>query len=233
MSVILSVKSAGKKFGRKQVLDGVDIEIPAGRIVGLLGPNGAGKTTLLNTVMNIYRLDSGKIEICGEPAGYHAKRLISYLPDANHLFPWMRVRDALKYYNDMFPDFDIIRAKELCILLEINEKARIQRISKGELERVLIMLTFSRKVPLYLLDEPLGGIDPLSRSKIVKAIFTQLDNGSTILISTHLVKDIETLLDDVIFLNKGKVIFAASADNIREVRGQSIEECYMEVFENV
>ena len=162
MNMILSVKDAGKKFGRKQVLDGIDVEIPAGRIVGLLGPNGAGKTTLLNTIMDIYRLDSGKIEICGEPSGYHAKRLISYLPDTNHLFSWMHVRDALNYYTDMFPDFDITRAKELCIL-----------------------------------------------------------------------KNIETLLDDVIFLNKGKVIFTASADNIREVHGQSIEECYMEVFGNV
>lgn len=233
MSVILSVKSGTKKFGRKKVLDSVNIELPAGRIIGLLGPNGAGKTTILNTVMGLYRLDSGYIEICGEAIGYKSKRLMSYLPDTNHLFSWMRVSDALHYYTDMFPDFDVIRARELCTLLEIDERSRTQSLSKGELERILIMLTFSRKVSLYLLDEPLGGIDPLSRKKIIKTIFSQLDAESTILISTHLVKDVETLLDDVIFLNRGKVIFSGSADHIREDRGQSIEDCYMEVFENV
>jgi len=232
MSVILSVKSGIKKFGRKQVLDGVNFELPAGRIVGLLGPNGAGKTTILNTVMGLYRLDSGEIQICGEAIGYKSKRLMSYLPDTNHLFTWMRVSDALHYYTDMFPDFDRDRATELCSLLEIDERSRTQSLSKGELERVLIMLIFSRKARLYLLDEPLGGIDPLSRNKIVKTIFSQLDTESTILISTHLVKDIETLLDDVLFLNNGKVIYSGSADHIREDRGQSIEDCYMEVFKN-
>ena len=233
MSIILSVKSGTKKFGKKQVLNSIDIELPSGRIIGLLGPNGAGKTTILNTVMGLHRLDSGEIEICGEAIGYKSKRLMSYLPDTNHLFSWMRVSDALHYYTDMFPDFDKDRAKELCALLEIDERSRTQSLSKGELERVLIMLIFSRKVRLYLLDEPLGGIDPLSRKKIIKTIFSQLDSESTILISTHLVKDVETLLDDVLFLNKGKVIFSGSADHIREDRGQSIEDCYMEVFENV
>ena len=232
MSAILSVVNGTKKFGRKQVLNDVNFELPTGRIVGLLGPNGAGKTTILNAILNVSKLDSGKIQICGEPNGYESKRLISYLPDTNHLFEWMSVRDALHYCADMFPDFDTVRAKDLCTLLEIDEKAKTRNLSKGELERVLIMLTFSRKVRLYLLDEPLGGIDPLSRKKIIKTIFSQLDSESTILISTHLVKDVETLLDDVLFLNNGKVIFADSADNIREIRGQSIEDCYMEVFEN-
>jgi ABC-2 type transport system ATP-binding protein len=232
MSAILSVANGTKKFGRKQVLTDVNFDLPTGRIVGLLGPNGAGKTTILNAIINVSKLDYGKIQVCGEPNGYESKRLISYLPDTNHLFEWMSVRDALHYYADMFPDFDTVRAQELCTLLEIDEKAKTRNLSKGELERILIMLTFSRKVRLYLLDEPLGGIDPLSRKKIIKTIFSQLDSESTILISTHLVKDVETLLDDVLFLNNGKVIFADSADNIREIRGQSIEDCYMEVFEN-
>ena len=232
MSAILSVVNGTKKFGRKKVLIDVNFELPTGRIVGLLGPNGAGKTTILNAIINVSKLDHGEIQVCGEPNGYESKRLISYLPDTNHLFEWMSVRDALHYYADMFPDFDADRAKELCTLLEIDEKTKTRNLSKGELERVLIMLTFSRKVRLYLLDEPLGGIDPLSRKKIIKTIFSQLDSESTILISTHLVKDVETLLDDVLFLNNGKVIFTDSADNIREIRGQSIEDCYMEVFEN-
>jgi len=233
MSVILSVQNATKRFWGKQVLDGVTFELPAGRITGLLGPNGAGKTTILNSITDILRLDSGEIQICGEPYGYRSKRHISYLPDSNPLPSWMWVLDALRYYSDMFPDFDRDRAKELCSLLEIDEESVISRLSKGESERVLIMLTFSRKAPLYLLDEPLGGIDPLSRNKIIKAIFSRLDEESTILLSTHLVKDVETLLDDVLFLDKGKIIFAESADHIRSERGQSIEECYMEVFENV
>ena len=131
MSMILSMEKVVKRFNRKQVLNGVDIELPTGRILGLLGPNGSGKTTILNSVIGIYRLDSGDIQVCGEPIGFRTKRLISYLPDMNHLFNWMRVRDALNYYRDMFPDFDIELAKELCAMLEIEEKAQTANLSKG------------------------------------------------------------------------------------------------------
>lgn len=232
MSAVISVRGLTKNIEKKQVLSDVSFTIEEGRVVGLLGPNGAGKTTLMKILMNIFHADAGEIQICAEKAGFETKRHISYMPDINHLFPWMRVRDAIHYYSDMFKDFDIGRSKELCTFLGINEEEKIKKLSKGTKERVLIMLTFSRNARLYLLDEPLGGIDPLTRTKIVKTIFSGASRGSTIMISTHLVADVETLLDDVLFLNNGKLIFSDSADHIREGRRMSIEECYVEVFEN-
>lgn len=219
-------------MGKKQVLNGLELKLQTGRVIGLLGPNGAGKTTLMKTLMNIYRPDAGKILICGEEAGFETKKYISYLPDLNPLFPWMLVRDAIHYYRDMFSDFDLSRAQELCAFLGIDEKEKVKNLSKGLKERVLIMLTFSRQARLYLLDEPLGGIDPLTCNKIIKTIFTGLNGESTIVISTHLVKDVETLLDEVLFLNQGQLVFSDSSENIREVRGKSIEDCYLEVLEN-
>lgn len=233
MSEIVSVKGLTKKIGGKQVLKGLDFELEVGRVVGLLGPNGAGKTTLLKILMNIYHADTGEINICSERMGYETKRHISYMPDINHLFQWMRVRDAIHYYSDMFSDFDLNRASELCASLGINEGEKIKDLSKGTMERVLIMLTFSRNTCLYLLDEPIGGIDPLARNKIIKTIFMGFNPERTLIISTHQVKEVETLLDEVLFINEGKLIFSDSVDNIREMRGKSIEECYMEVFENV
>jgi ABC-2 type transport system ATP-binding protein len=232
MSKIVSIKGLTKKIGRKQVLKGLDIELGTGRVVGLLGPNGAGKTTLLKILMNIYHADAGEVQICGERLGFETKRHISYMPDTNHLFQWMCIRDAIHYYRDMFSDFDENRSAELCAFLGINKEENIKNLSKGTVERVLIMLTFSRNTCLYLLDEPIGGIDPLARNKIIKTIFRGFDPGRTIIISTHQVKDVETLLDEVLFIDEGKLIFSDSVDNIRELQGKSIEECYMEVFEN-
>jgi len=232
MSTIVSVRDLTKHIGKRRVLDGLSFEIEEGHVVGLLGPNGAGKTTLMKVLMNIWHADTGEVRICGEAAGFAANEHISYMPDSNHLFPWMRVRDAIHYYRDMFGDFDIDRSKELCSLLGINEHDKVKSLSKGMTQRVLVMLTFSRNAQLFLLDEPIGGIDPLTRGKIVKAIFTGSNRGGTMIVATHQVAEVETLLDDVLFIDNGKLIHSDNADNIRESRGMSIEECYMEVFEN-
>ncbi len=232
MSSIITVKNLKKRIGNRQILNGIDFELESGRVIGLLGPNQSGKTTLFKTIMNICHADSGNIQICGQPSESQTIKYISYMPDRNHLFPWMRVVDAMNYYSDMFSDFDMSYAKELCSFLKINEKDKIKTLSKGMIERVLIMLTFSRRARLYLLDEPFGGTDPLARNQIMKTIFRGQSEDSTILISTHQVKDVETLLDEVIFLNQGKVIFSETAENIRECHNQSIEECYLEVFQN-
>lgn len=232
MSAIVSVRDLTKKIGSKTVLNGLNFDIGEGRVVGLLGPNGAGKTTLIKVIMNLCHADMGEVYICGEPSGFETKKFISYMPDTNHLFPWMRVCDAIRYYNDMFDDFDIMQTKELCSFLGINENDKVMSLSKGEKERVFIMLTFSRNAKLYLLDEPIGGIDPLTRNSIVKTIFKSSNKGSTILISTHQVSDVETLLDDVLFMDRGRLILSDSTENIRESRRISIEECYMEVFKN-
>lgn len=232
MNATVLVKDLAKRIGGKQVLKGVDFQLQAGRVVGLIGPNGSGKTTLIKTLMSIYHPDNGEILICDEPAGFGTRRHISYMPDMNHLFQWMRVHDGINYYREMFGDFNILRCQELCTSLGINENEKIQDLSKGMKERVLIMLTFSRNSRLYLLDEPIGGIDPVAKERIIKTIFAGSNGESTILIATHQVKDVETLLDEVLFINDGRIIFAESADTIRGTRGTSIEECYLEVFKN-
>ncbi len=232
MNAILSVQGLKKNIGKKQVLKGLDFDLGPGRVVGLLGPNGSGKTTLLKTLVNIYHANAGDIRIFGEQVGCGTKKYVSYMPETNHLFNWMSVQDAIHYYRDFFSDFDLGCAKELCAFLNINEKEKIASLSKGKKEQALIMLTFSRKTHLYLLDEPIGSIDPLARNKIIKTIFKEFNPERTVIISTHQVKDVETLLDDVLFLGDGKLVFSGHVDDIRETRGQSVEECYMEVFEN-
>jgi ABC-2 type transport system ATP-binding protein len=232
MNNLVSVENLFKKIGKKQVLKGVSFQLGAGRVVGLLGPNGAGKTTLLKIMVNLYHADAGAVGICGELAGPATKKYISYMPDLNPLFEWMLVRDAIDYYSDMFSDFSRDRAAELCASLGIAETAKVDKLSKGMRERVMIMLTLARQTRLYLLDEPIGGIDPLARDKIIKTIFGGLNNDSTVIIATHLIKDVETLLDEVLFLNDGQLLYAGSAEKIRAEHGKSIEEWYMEVYEN-
>lgn len=232
MSNIITVSGLTKKFDKTLALDNLDFSIDSGRIVGLMGPNGAGKTTLIKTIMQLYYPDQGNISVCGKPNHYSSKRLLSYMPDTNPLFNWMSIRDAIQYYTDFYADFDPVYAKELCGILNLNEKEKVKTLSKGTIERVLVMLTFARKARLYLLDEPISGIDPLGREKIIKTILAGVNEESSVLISTHLVKDVETMVDDVLFINKGRLLFSDSADHIRETRGQSIEECYLEVFKN-
>jgi ABC-2 type transport system ATP-binding protein len=233
MRKILSVAGLTQKIGGKPVLQDLSFELEAGRVAGILGPNGAGKTTLLKAILNFGGADTGEITVCGEPASFATRRYISYLPDHNYLFEWMRVRDAIRYFRDMFRDFDRDSAGRLCTFLGISEDAKVKDLSRGMIERVLVMLTFSRKAPLYLLDEPLGGIDPVTRHKIMKTIFAGLNEESSIMIATHLAGEVETLLDEVMFINEGRLVFSGNADTIREVHHKSIEEWYMEVFHDV
>ena len=191
-----------------------------------------GKTTLMKALMGFLPLDKGKAWVNGQLVGSAARANISYLPDKNHLFSWMRIQDSIQYYKDMFADFDVKYALELCTFLKLELEMKVSQLSKGSLQRTLIMLTFARKTALYLLDEPIGGIDPLARDKILKTIFRGLSPESTIFITTQLVRDVEMLLDDVLFLNQGELIFSSSVDAIRQERGVSITDCYLEVFEN-
>jgi ABC-2 type transport system ATP-binding protein len=154
------------------------------------------------------------------------------MPDFNHLHKWMRICDAIQYYGDMFPDFDFTRAAELSAFLNLEKREKIHNLSSGYRQRLLVMLAFARKARLYLLDEPISNIDPLDRDKVLKTILGGLNEESSIIISTHLAKDIETIVDDLFFLNKGRIILAETAENIRMERGQSIEDCYLEVFAN-
>lgn len=232
MNTNLNIFGLTKYFGNQVALDDIHLEVQPGRIAGLMGPNGAGKTTMLKTIMQIYKPDAGNIIFNGVPLNHNTRQEIAYMPDKNHLFKWMRVRDAVHYYRDMFTDFDPKKAVELCDFLKINPQGRVYTLPSGMLERVLIMLTFSRRAKLYLLDEPIGGIDPLARQKILQTILSSMNEESSVLLATHLVNEVETILDDVLFLNNGRILAADSAENIREQRGQSIMDYYLEVFEN-
>ena len=232
MTVLIKANGLSKKYGKKLVLQDLNFELQSGKVIGLLGPNGAGKTTLIKTMMGIIPASSGTMEILSEPQSYKSKAYLAYMPDNNPLFPWMRVRDALQYYQDMFADFDLQRSIEFSEMLKLDVNERVTSLSRGMQQRVLIMLTLSRKAKLYLLDEPIGGIDPLGVNKILKTIFSSMDEDSSILIATHLVKEIEALVDEVIFMNDGQFVYRAGAETIRMDMNQSIEERYLEVFEN-
>lgn len=230
MNEILTVNELTKKFGSKKALDRLTFSIQSSRIVGLMGPNGAGKTTLFKTILGIHHADSGEVFISGEKASASANRLIAYMPDINFLPDWMHVQDAAAYTQDMFTDFDSNKAGELAKLLQLDVREKVRTLSTGTRQRVLVMLTFARQASLYLLDEPIGGIDPLDKNKLIKTILSGFNENSSIIISTHLVKDIETMVDEVLFLNRGHLVLHETAENIRLQRGQSIEECYMEVL---
>ncbi len=232
MSTILEVNNLSKSFLGRPALTGVSFSLESGRVAGLMGPNGAGKTTLMKTVMKITKPDSGSIKVCGSDTIEGIHRSTAFMPDRNQLFIWMRVRDAIRYYEDMFGDFDAKRAADLCQILGLNPGDAIRSLSKGTVIRVLVMLTFSRNARLYLLDEPIGWFDPLAKHNILKTILAGINEESTVLISTHQVKDVETILDDVLFLNKGSLILNDTAENIRQEHGQSIEDRYIEVFQN-
>ncbi|PKO00901.1 MAG: ABC transporter ATP-binding protein [Chloroflexi bacterium HGW-Chloroflexi-4] len=232
MNTIIAAKGITKLFAGKPALDQVSFSIESGRIVGLMGPNGAGKTTLIKSIMQLYHLDGGTIDVCGAPASYRSREFLAYMPDTNALFNWMSIHDAIHYYKDMNSDFDLVRARDLCNSLQLDEKGKVKHLSKGTIERVLIMLTFARNARLYLLDEPIGGVDPLGRGKILRTILAGVNEESSVLISTHLVKDVEAIVDDLLFIHNGRILLSESADHLRETRGQSIEECYLEVFEN-
>jgi ABC-2 type transport system ATP-binding protein len=232
MSAKMNIYGLTKSFNGKLVLDNVQMELKPGRIAGLMGPNGAGKTTMLKTIMQIYKADAGNVIVNGIPINFKAKGQIAYMPDCNHLYKWMHVKDALHYYQDVFADFDSEKAYQLCELLHIKPGAMVATLPRGTIQLVLIILTFSRKAGIYLLDEPIGGIDPLARQRILHVILSNIQEDSTVLLATHLVNEVETILDDVFFLNEGCVLVADSAENIRAQRNQSIMEYYLEVFEN-
>ena len=232
MSNLIKIDNLCKSFDKKNVLDNISLEITKGKIIGLLGENGAGKTTLIKILAGIYKKNSGTVNILDIPVGFDTHKYISYMPDENFLHPWMKVKDAINYYTDLFPDFDIETSIKLCKELKLEPNNLIEKLSTGTKERVMIMLTFSRKAPIYLLDEPIGGIDPVAKDMILKTVISNVSEDSTVLLSTHLLKDIETILDEVIFIKDGKILTHKTCDSIRETENKSIEEYYLEVMKN-
>lgn len=231
MSSILKAEKLCKSFLNKKALAGVDLEIMPGKIVGLLGPNGSGKTTFLKMVAGILHPSSGELLIDGQKPGVYTKSIVSYLPDNEYLLKWMKIRDAVAYFKDFYSDFDEKRANELLVFMELDEKSSVKSLSKGMKEKLKLTLVLSRKAKLYILDEPLGGVDPVAREKILDAIIRSFSEESSMIITTHLVNDIERVFDDVAFISDGKIVLSGNAEDLRLNENKSIDELYREVFQ--
>ena len=227
---ILQCEQLTKSYGSNLALDHVDLTLEQGRIVGLLGPNGSGKTTLLKLANGLLQPGSGTITIAGKTPGVETKKIVSYLPERTYLSNWMNVVQLLDLFCDFYEDFDRDRAEHMLTALEISPKLRIKQMSKGTREKVQLILVMSRKADLYLLDEPSGGVDPATRDYILHTILNNYKRTATIVISTHLIADVENVLDDVIFINKGKIVLQSSVEAIRAERGSSVDELFREVF---
>ncbi len=219
-----------KKYGKKQVLEEFNLSIPKGKIVGLLGPNGSGKTTMIKLLNGLTQCDKGNIFINGSKPSVKTKEIVSYLPDRNYLNEDMTVKELLKLFSDFYKDFDINKAKEMIKNLNLEENERIKSMSKGTKEKVGLILVMSRNAKLYILDEPIGGVDPASRAYIIKTILKNFNEDSTLLIATHLINEIENICDEVIIISKGKILLKGNVDEIREEKGMSIDTLFREEF---
>jgi ABC-2 type transport system ATP-binding protein len=230
MEALLSCRDLVKRYGAKTALQGLTLAVEPGRIVGLLGPNGSGKTTLIKLASGLLTPTSGEILIAGHAPGAETKALVSYLPERSYLSDWMRVEDALRFFCDFYADFDRRRAEDMLQRLNIALDAPIKSLSKGTKEKVQLILVMSRDARLYLLDEPIGGVDPAARDYILHTIISNYSPESSVIISTHLISDIEQVLDEVIFINQGQLAMTASVDEIRQERGMSVDALFREVF---
>ena len=230
MENVLSVQGLSKSYGRNPALTDLTLTLPQGKIVGLLGPNGSGKTTFLKLCAGLLTPSGGSIEICGHPVGVESKALVSYLPDRTYLSNSQKVCQQLDFFQDFYPDFDRARAETMLAALGVDPNARFGTLSKGNKEKVQLVLVMSRRARLYLLDEPIGGVDPATRDYILNTIVTNYDPTATVIISTHLIADVEPVLDEFVFLHMGRVVRTGSADAVREESGKSIDELFREVF---
>lgn len=228
--ILLESKHICKNFGPKPALQDVNVTIECGKIVGLLGPNGSGKTTFLKLINGLLTPSSGELFIGGEHPGVITKQHISYLPDQTIFPKWMKISDLFSYYNDFFADFDKNKAEEMLKRLDIVENMRLKHMSKGTQEKVQLILTMSRNANLYCLDEPIGGVDPATRDYILQTIISNYSENASVLLSTHLISDVESILDDVIFLQDGQIRLQSSVDDIREQQGKSVDTLFREVF---
>lgn len=227
---ILECRELTKYFDSSLALDHVSLTVEPGRIVGLLGPNGSGKSTLIKLANGLLVPSSGVVTIDGHAPGPETKELVSYLPERTYLSGWMNVVQLLDFFCDFYPDFDRSAAEHMLTALEISPKLRIRQMSKGTREKVQLILVMSRRARLYLLDEPIGGVDPAARDYILNTIITNYDAEATILISTHLIADIEKVLDEVIFISEGRIVLTSSVDEIRAQNGKSVDTLFREVF---
>lgn len=230
MESVLECKKLTKKYITKTALKGIDLSVPKGAIVGLLGPNGSGKTTLLKLAAGLLKPSSGEILVCGLKPGAESKLLAAYQPDRVYLNDWMTVNDLVQMMADFYPNFNKAKAFEMLKNLKIEAGDKLKSLSKGTKEKVQLILTMSREVPLYMLDEPIGGVDPAARDYILNTIISNYSENATVIISTHLISDIESVLNYVLFLKEGNIIRQGDVDDIREEKGMSIDQLFREEF---
>ena len=219
-----------KSFGSKKILDNVNLEIPEGRIVGLLGQNGMGKSTLIKLICDLLTPTSGEILIDGHPVGVESKSMISYLPERIALNKSMTVNEVIAYYKDFYDNFDESKARRLLEDLGLDTSMKLSKMSKGMQEKVQLVLVMSRRARLYILDEPMGGVDPATRDYILDTILSNFEEGASVVISTHLISDIEKILDDVVFIDRGRIVLTEDCDTLRDREGGSVDEIFRRMF---
>lgn len=230
MSILLECNNLTKNYGGKTAIDTISLSIESGHIIGLLGPNGSGKTTFIKMINGLLIPTSGTLSVLGRPVGVESKKVISYLPDHTWLNMNQKVKEVIAFFKDFFDDFEAERAYDMLQKLNISPDDRLKTMSKGTKEKVQLILTMSRRAKLYVLDEPIAGVDPAARDYILDVILSNYDPDATLLISTHLIADIENILDEVLFLKNGKLCLASSVDEIRVKHGKSVDTLFREVF---
>ena len=230
MISVLEFNNVTKRYGSKVALDNINMTLPAGSIIGLLGPNGSGKTTLLKLAAGLLTVDEGSVVACGQKPGFISKEFVAYQPDRVYLNDWMRVSDLVSMFVDFYGNFNRDKADSMLSDLKIDPKEKLKSLSKGTKEKVQLILTMSRDVALYLLDEPIGGVDPAARDYIISTILSNYTDKASVLISTHLISDVESVLGHVVFLKEGHIVRHGSVDEIREAEGKSIDELFREEF---
>ena len=227
---ILQVDSLSKSYGQWPALKDINLTLGTGKVIGLLGPNGSGKTTLLKIIAGLLTPTTGSILVDGKTPGVETKKIVSFLPDTTFFPTWMKVADVLDMLEDFYDDFNRSKADEMLKSLELPEKMQLKKMSKGTLEKVQLIAAMSREAKLYCLDEPIGGVDPATRDYILRTIISNYSEDASVLISTHLISDVENVLDEVIFLKNGEVMKHSSVDDIRENEGKSVDALFREVF---
>lgn len=227
---ILEIKNLIKKYHTKNVIDNISLNVDSGKIVGLLGPNGSGKTTLIKLLAGLLTATSGDILIDNKEIGIETKAIVSFLPDRPYFANWMKVHDILAFFADFYRDFSMKKAMEMLKLLNIGVNDRIKTMSKGTKEKLNLVLVMSRAARLYLLDEPIAGVDPVARDYILRTIISNYSEDSSVIITTHHIADVEKILDDVIFLNEGKIELNSAVEDLREERGKSVDEIFRETY---
>lgn len=227
---LLEIKDLNKSFDNKEILKDINLSIQCGKIIGLLGKNGVGKTTLIKLINDLLTPTSGEILINGQKIGVETKKEISYLPERTYLNKQMKVSEVISYFEDFYDNFDSKKAKKLLKDLDLDINQKLTKMSKGMQEKVQLVLVMSRSADLYILDEPLGGVDPATRDYILDTILSNFNENASVIISTHLISDIEKILDEVIFIDKGKIVLQSDADKLRNKENASIDEIFRRMF---